>query len=35
MQKLIKAGYVDKKQDKFDKRGYNLTPTDKSLEVYE
>ena len=35
IQKLIKAGYVDKKQDKFDKRGYNLTPTDKSLEVYE
>ncbi|MCI4866434.1 MarR family transcriptional regulator [Clostridioides difficile] len=35
IQKLIKAGYIDKKQDKFDKRGYNLTPTDKSLEVYE
>ncbi|MEK8223421.1 MarR family transcriptional regulator [Clostridioides difficile] len=35
IQKLIKAGYVDKKQDEFDKRGYNLTPTDKSLEVYE
>lgn len=35
IQKLIKAGYVDKKQDKFDKRGYNLTPTNKSLEVYE
>ncbi|MDB0438695.1 MarR family winged helix-turn-helix transcriptional regulator [Clostridioides difficile] len=35
IQKLIKAGYVDKKQDEFDKRGYNLTPTNKSLEVYE
>lgn len=35
IQKLIKVGYVDKKQDEFDKRGYNLTPTKKSLEVYE
>lgn len=35
VQKLIEAGYVDKKQDENDKRGYKLFPTQKSLEVYD
>lgn len=35
VQKLIKIGYVDKVQDETDKRGYNLFPTQKSIEVYD
>lgn len=35
VQKLVKVGYVDKIQDETDKRGYNLFPTQKSLEVYD
>lgn len=35
VQKLIKVGYVDKIQDETDKRGYNLFPTQKSIEVYD
>ncbi|WP_434792976.1 hypothetical protein TPDSL_20890 [Terrisporobacter petrolearius] len=34
VQKLIEAGYVDKRQDETDKRGYKLFPTEKSLKVY-
>lgn len=34
VQKLIEAGYVDKRQDETDKRVYKLFPTEKSLEVY-
>lgn len=35
VQKLIEAGYVEKKQDEADKRGYKLTPTEKSLTTYD
>ena len=35
VQKLIEAGYIYKIQDELDKRGYNLFPTEKSLEVYD
>lgn len=35
VQKLILSGYVDKQPDKNDKRGSNLFPTEKSLQVYD
>lgn len=35
VQKLIVSGYIDKQSDKNDKRGSNLFPTEKSLEVYD
>lgn len=34
VQKLIEASYIEKKRDEKDKRGYNLNPTNKALEVY-
>lgn len=34
VQRLIEASYIEKKRDEKDKRGYNLNPTNKALEVY-
>ncbi|WP_411681287.1 MarR family winged helix-turn-helix transcriptional regulator [Clostridium thailandense] len=33
-QKLIEAGYIDKKRDDVDKRIWRLYPKEKALEVY-
>lgn len=35
VQKLMELGYINKEQDKKDKRGYKLKPTEKALEVYD
>ena len=35
VKKLIEIGYLNKEQDESDKREYNLTPTKKTLEIYE
>lgn len=34
IQKLIEAGYIDKKRDDFDKRIWRLFPREKALEIY-
>jgi DNA-binding MarR family transcriptional regulator len=34
VQKLVEASYIEKRRDEQDKRGYNLNPTNKALEVY-
>ncbi|AWI03444.1 MarR family transcriptional regulator [Clostridium drakei] len=34
IQKLIEAGYIDKKRDDIDKRMWRLYPKEKALEVY-
>ncbi len=34
VQKLVEASYIEKKRDEQDKRGYNLNPTNKALEIY-
>ena len=34
IQKLIEAGYIDKKRDDIDKRMYRLYPKEKALEIY-
>lgn len=34
MQKLIEAGYINKKRDDIDKRMWRLYPEEKSLDVY-
>lgn len=35
VRKLIEIGYVDKKQDGYDKRGYKLTATKRGHEIYD
>ena len=35
IQKLIKAGYINKKKDDIDKRMWRLYPKEKGLEIYE
>lgn len=34
VKKLIDIGFINKKQNKKDKREYRLTPTNKGLEIY-
>lgn len=34
VKKLVDIGYLNKKQDENDKRGYDLTPTSKAWKVY-
>jgi Transcriptional regulators len=34
IQKLIEAGYIDKKRDDIDKRMWRLYPKEKALELY-
>jgi len=35
VKKLIEIGYVDKKQDGYDKRGYKLTASKRGYEIYD